>query len=246
MKWNGSECVPLWAGERLQTSGTRYWRRWRSVWVSDGGRNKTSAAIHHSDDGCAPIERRFVPSFAHQVCFDRSRRVTELGQNSPPRVTQPVPLRSYRWMVEGFPCGNNMGITQSSPKSTRTACGFDVCTRFGSRSAWGVAARHRPDTVSRWLLQRVHILPPNFKDADTYRHDHQSRIGHGRWALAHSDQADSDGLPARADLLWHAVTNFPASAESTGSNKQTPVVATPSGDYQPRPLLWCEWRRDCP
>ncbi|MER9236217.1 hypothetical protein NKI56_29895 [Mesorhizobium sp. M0622] len=37
-----------------------------------------------------------------------------------------------------------------------------------------------PDTVSRWLLQRVHILPPSFKDADSYRHDHQSRIGHDR------------------------------------------------------------------
>ena len=54
-------------------------------------------------------------------------------------------------------------ITWASPprasESARPAHRRHVCARPRPQSACRMAARHRPDTVSRWILQRICFLP---------------------------------------------------------------------------------------
>src|SRR6266700_5862658 len=74
------------------------------------------------------------------------------------------------------------------------------------------AARHRPDAISRWVLQRVHFLSQEIEDAGSRGHDYQHRVGQDTGALANGDKAQRDVPSPRANILWHAAASIIAAA----------------------------------
>jgi hypothetical protein len=69
-----------------------------------------------------------------------------------------------------------MGFTACTPKSARSAYRCHGCARPRLQSARRMAARSRPDAISRWVLQRVHFLSQEIEDAGSHGHDYQHRV----------------------------------------------------------------------
>src|SRR5262249_13002285 len=122
------------------------------------------------------------------------------------------PLRSYRGVVESLSRYNPMGFAACTPKSTRSAHRCHVCARPRRQSARRMAARHRQDAISQWVLQRVHFLSQEIEDAGSHGHDYQHRVGQDARALANGDKAQRDVSSPRANILWHAAASIIAAA----------------------------------
>src|SRR5215471_12337159 len=106
-----------------------------------------------------------------------------------------------------------------------------------------MAARHRPDAVSRWILQRICFLPQGIEVADSHGRDYQHRIEQDARALANGDEAHWHVLSSRADILWHAAAAIAAAAEGKGSVRKNPLLATRARFAQSWPVFRVPWRR---
>src|SRR6516225_11749966 len=97
-----------------------------------------------------------------------------------------------------------MGFTACTPKSARPAHRCHVCSRPRLQSPRRMAAGHRPDTISWWVLQGVHFLSQEIEDAGSGGHDYQPRVGQDVRALANGDKAQRDVPSPGPNILWHA------------------------------------------
>jgi hypothetical protein len=127
-------------------------------------------------------------------------------------LVSPNQFHYAHMVVESLSRCDPMGFTACTPKSARSAHRCHVCARPRLQSPRRMAARHRPDAISRWVFQRVHFLSQEIEDAGSRGHDYQHRVGQDARALANGDKVQRDVPSPRANILWHAAASIIAAA----------------------------------
>src|SRR5499427_5080688 len=90
---------------------------------------KMVSSLYDQDDGGTPLERRALPSFAHQVRSRAGRGARGVRDSSASRVAQSIPLRPYRRVAESLPGIDRLGLAPRTSEGPSAANRRRLCQR---------------------------------------------------------------------------------------------------------------------